>query len=220
MAFDPNDADVKAAIKAAVDEAVAEARDSIKKLEANNYALTGEVKKLKRGKDVDPDEHARIERELEDAQAKLSEAQKALKTAHTEAEKVKKAYETESKLTHNLLVETGLTDALTKAGVTNPVHLRAAKAMLSGQVQLVAEGDNRIAKVGDKALADYVGEWAKGEEGKYFVAAQQNGGGGAPGGAGKGGNVKSLTRTAFDGLDVAAKSKFIADGGTVTDAAA
>ena len=211
MAFDPNDADVKAAIKAAVDEAVAG-------LQTKNAELLAKLKKATKDAQIDPSEHAALQSELDATQAKLAEATKALKAANAETEKVKKAYESESKLTHNLLVENGLTDALTKAGVTNPVHLRAAKAMLSGQVQLVAEGDNRIAKVGDKALADYVGEWAKGEEGKYFVAAQQNGGGGAPGGAGKGGNVKSLTRTAFDGLDVAAKSKFIADGGTVTDA--
>jgi hypothetical protein len=211
MAVDLNDADVKAAIEAAVAEATAG-------LVAKNQELLGKLKKATKDAQIDPSEHAALQSELDATQAKLAEATKALKAANTEAEKVKKAYENESKLTHNLLVENGLTDALTKAGVTNPVHLRAAKAMLSGQVQLVAEGDNRIAKVGDKALADYVGEWAKGEEGKYFVAAQQNGGGGAPGGAGKGGNAKTLTRTAFDGLDVAAKSKFIADGGTVTDA--
>jgi hypothetical protein len=211
MAVDLNDADVKKAIEDAVQEATSG-------LVAKNKELLAKLKTAQRDSQIDPSEHAALQSELDATQAKLAEATKALKAANTEAEKVKKAYESESKLTHRLLVENGLTDALTKAGVTNPVHLRAAKAMLSGQVQLVAEGDNRIAKVGDKALADYVGEWAKGEEGKYFVAAQQNGGGGAPGGAGKGGNVKSLTRTAFDGLDVAAKSKFIADGGTVTDA--
>ena len=213
MAFDPNDADAKAAIKAAVDEAVAG-------LQTKNTELLAKLKKAQKDSTVDPSEHAALQSELDATQAKLAEAVKAAKAANTEAEKVKKVYESESKLTHRLLVENGLTEALTKAGVTNPVHLRAAKAMLSGQVQLVAEGDNRIAKVGDKALADYVGEWAKGEEGKYFVAAQQNGGGGAPGGTGKGGSAKTMTRTAFDGLDAVAKSRFIADGGSVTDAAA
>ena len=211
MAFDPNDADVKKAIEDAVAEATAG-------LVAKNQELLGKLKKATKDAQIDPSEHAALQSELDATQAKLAEAVKAAKAANTEAEKFKKAYESESKLTHRLLVENGLTDALTKAGVTNPVHLRAAKAMLSGQVQLVAEGDNRIAKVGDKALADYVGEWAKGEEGKYFVAAQQNDEGGTPGGAGKNGNAETLTRTAFDGLDVATKSKFIADGGTVTDA--
>lgn len=213
MPIDLNDPEVKAAIKAAVDEAVAG-------LQTKNAELLAKLKKATKDAQIDPSEHAALQSELDATQAKLAEAVKAAKAANTEAEKVKKAYESESKLTHNLLVENGLTDALTKAGVTNPVHLRAAKAMLAGQVQLIAEGENRIAKVGEKPLADYVSDWAKGDEGKYFVAAQQNGGGGAPGGAGKGGNVKTLSRTAFDGLDVMAKSKFIADGGTVTDAAA
>lgn len=217
MGIDLNDAEVKAAIKAAVDEAVAEETRSLK---AQNYELVGQLRQLKKGQQVNPDEHARIERELEEVQSKLTESKKALKSAQGESEKYKKAYETETQVAHRLLVENGLTDALTKAGVVNPVHLKAAKAMLAGQVQLVAEGENRIAKVGDKALGDYVGEWAKGDEGKHFVAAQQNGGGGATGGAGKGGNAKTMTRTAFDGLDAVAKSKFIADGGSVTDAAA
>lgn len=213
MPFDPNDAEAKAAIKAAVDEAVAG-------LQAKNTELLVKLKKATKDAQIDPAEHAALQSELDATQAKLADAAKELKTAKADAEKVKKAFEGESKLTHRLLVENGLTEALTKAGVTNPVHLRAAKAMLSGQVQLVAEGDNRIAKVGEKSLVDYVGEWAKGDEGKYFVAAQQNGGGGAPGGTGKGGSAKTMTRTAFDGLDAVAKSRFIADGGSVTDAAA
>lgn len=211
MAVDLNEAEIKKAIEDAVQEATSG-------LVAKNKELLAKLKTAQRDSQIDPSEHAALQSELDATQAKLADATKALKAANTEAEKVKKAYENEAKLTYNLLVENGLTDALTKSGVTNPVHLRAAKAMLAGQVQLIAEGENRIAKVGDKALVDFVGEWAKGDEGKYFVAAQQNGGGGAPGGNGKGGNVKSLTRTAFDGLDAVAKSKFIADGGTLTDA--
>jgi hypothetical protein len=214
--FDQKDPDTIAAIKAAVEAAVADATEGLK---TKNVELLAKLKKAQKDSVVDPAEHAALQQELDVTQAKLAEAAKALKAANTEAEKVKKAYEGESQLTHRLLVENGLTDALTKSGVTNPTHLKAAKAMLAGQVQLTAEGDNRIAKVGDKPLADYVGEWAKGEEGKYFVAAQQNSGGGAPGGDGKGANAKTLTRTAFDGLDAVGKVKFIAEGGSVTDAA-
>ncbi len=216
MAVNLEDAEIKAAIKSAVETAVAEATEGLK---GKNVELLAKLKKAQKDLVVDPAEHAALQSELESTQAKLAETTKALKTATSEAEKVKKAYESESQLTHRLLVENGLTDALTKAGVTNPVHLRAAKAMLSGQVQLIAEGENRIAKVGEKPLTDYVGEWAKGEEGKYFVAAQQNTGGGATGGNGKGAGAKSLSRTAFDGLDASAKVKFIAEGGNVTDAA-
>jgi hypothetical protein len=216
MAVNLEDAEVKAAIKTAVEAAIAEATEGLK---AKNVELLAKLKKAQKDATIDPADHAALQSELEATQAKLAETAKALKTATSEAEKVKKSYESESQLTHRLLVDNGLTDALTKAGVTNPVHLRAAKAMLSGQVQLIAEGENRIAKVGEKPLADYVGEWAKGDEGKYFVAAQQNTGGGAMGGNGKGAGAKTLSRTAFDGLDASAKVKFIAEGGNVTDAA-
>jgi hypothetical protein len=182
MAVDLKDAEVQAAIKSAVDEAITEATAG---LVAKNKELLGKLKIAQRDSQIDPAEHAALQSELEGTQAKLAEATKAFKAATSESEKVKKAYESESQLTHRLLVDNGLTDALTKSGVTNPVHLRAAKAMLAGQVQLIADGENRIAKVGEKPLADYVGEWAKSDEGKYFVAAQQNTGGGAMGGDGK-----------------------------------
>jgi hypothetical protein len=214
MAVDLKDAEVQAAIKSAVDEAITEATAG---LVAKNKELLGKLKIAQRDSQIDPAEHAALQSELEGTQAKLAEATKALKAATSEAEKVKKSYESESQLTHKLLVDNGLTDTLTKSGVTTPVQLRHAKAMLSGQVQLVTDGDNRIAKVDDKPLADYVSEWAKSEEGKYFVAAQQNTGGGATGGGATGAGAKTLTRTSFDGLDAIAKVKFIAEGGNVTD---
>jgi hypothetical protein len=58
--------------------------------------------------------------------------------------------------------------------------------MLKENVQIVVEGDARIAKIGDKALSDFVKEWAAGDEGKHFVQAPANSGGGATGGNGGG----------------------------------
>jgi len=84
------------------------------------------------------------------------------------------------------LVDNGLVSELTKAGVTNPYHLKAAQALLKSQVQLVQDGETKLAKVGDKNLPDFVKEWANGDEGKHFVAAKQNAGGGANGGQGGG----------------------------------
>jgi len=87
--------------------------------------------------------------------------------------------------------------------VSNPVHLKAAKALLSGQVQIVADGDSKVVKVGDKALADYIGEWAKGDEGKFFVAAPNNTGGGANGAGGAGNKPTDLAK--IDPSDKAAR---------------
>lgn len=171
------------------------------------------------GKDVPPEVQQRItelEELVESQKASLAEAQKAAKKATTEAEKATKALADAEGFTQRLLVDNGLSDALTKAGVTNPVHLKAAKALLSGQVQIVADGDSKVAKVGEKALADFIGEWAKGDEGKFFVAAPNNSGGGANGGSGGSGN-KTTDLTKIDPNDkaarVAALEKRVAEAG-------
>jgi hypothetical protein len=169
--------EVKEAIKAAVEEATAP-------LVAKRDELLAEVKKARKGQQIDPETVTKLEDEIERLKGDLTTANKAAKTATTDADKARKALEAAEGFTSKLLVDNGLTDALTKAGVTNPVHLKAAKALLAAQVQIVADGDSKVAKVGDKPLADYAAEWAKGDEGKFFVAAAQNGGGGSGGGGG------------------------------------
>lgn len=177
MSIDLNAPEVQDAIKAAVKEAT----DG---LITKRDELLREVKDLKKGRQIDPADVEKLETEIDTLKGQLADAQKAAKTAVADAEKARKALESESGVTQRLLVDNGLNDALAKAGVTNPVHLKAVKSMLAGQVQIVAEGDTRVAKVGDKALADYVAEWSKGDEGKHFVAAPANSGGGAGGGGG------------------------------------
>lgn len=174
MSIDLTSPEAKEAIKAAVEEATAG-------LAAKNKELLAEVKEARKSRTIDPKEIEDRDNEIEALKSQLGEAQKTVKLATTEAEKAKKALEGAEGFTQKLLVDNGLTDALTKAGVTNPVHLKAAKSMLAGQVAIVADGDNRMAKIGDKDLAAAIGEWAKGDEGKFFVAATQNNGGGANG---------------------------------------
>lgn len=174
MSIDLTSPEAKEAIKAAVEEATAG-------LAAKNKELLAEVKEARKSRTIDPKEIEDRDNEIEALKTQLGEAQKTVKLATTEAEKAKKALEGAEGFTQKLLVDNGLTDALTKAGVTNPVHLKAAKSMLAGQVAIVADGDNRSAKIGDKDLAAAIGEWAKGDEGKFFVQATQNNGGGANG---------------------------------------
>lgn len=183
MSIDLESPEAKAAIKAAVEEATAA-------LAAKNKELLGELKEARKGKTINPEDVEKLESRIEELTGQLSEAQKTAKKATTDAEKATKALADAEGFTQRLLVDNGLTDALTKAGVSNPVHLKAAKALLNGQVQIVADGDNKVAKVGDKALADFIGEWAKGDEGKFFVAAPNNSGGGATGGGGNPGKAK------------------------------
>jgi hypothetical protein len=204
-AIDLGAPEVKAAITAAVEEATAP-------LLAKRDELLTEVKKARKGQQIDPEAVSKLEDQIETLKGELSTAQKAAKTATADADKARKALESESGFVQKLLID----NAMTKAGVKEAVHLKAAKAMLAGQAQIVIDGDARVAKVGDKPVADFVSEWAKGDEGKFFVAAPQNQGGGSQGGQG-GGAAKTMTRSAFEALDAASKLAHSKAGGVLTD---
>ena len=171
-------------IQAMIDEAVASATEGLKN---HNKQLLADLKRNERnGKSVDPAEVERLEAALEKSQADNATLQKQYKDLSKNFEEKSNALDSESKYTRQLLIQNGLTAELSKAGVTNPTHLKAVQAMLKENVQIVVEGDARIAKIGDKALSDFVKEWAAGDEGKHFVQAPANSGGGATGGNGGG----------------------------------
>jgi hypothetical protein len=207
MAFDPNDeADVKL-----LDDKIAEAVEGLKK---KNTDLLAKIAKVK---STDPEDVARLERELSEATEKLETETKAHKEAQKQLTKVSKNLETESTFTKTLLVDNGLTEALVKANVSKHL-LEGAKALISPKVQIVTEGDKRVVKIGDEALGDYVTKWAQGDQGKAYVAAPSNNGGNANGGQANGsGTGKSVTRAVWDGMDHAARTAHSKENGTVTD---
>ncbi len=209
MSIDLNSPEVKAAIAAAVEEATAP-------LVAKRDELLAEVKKARKGQQIDPEQVTKLEDQIEALKGELQTAQRTLKTTQGDADKARKALESESSYVQRLLIDNAMTDALTKAGVKEAVHLKAAKAMLAGQAQIVVDGENRLAKIGDKPVADFVSEWAKGDEGKFFVAAPQNSGGGSQGGGGAGG-AKTMTRSAWDAADHFARATFAKEGGKVVE---
>lgn len=217
MAFDIKDPETAAAIAKIVEDELEKAGHAgVADLKKKNYELMEKLRIAKKGQEIDPAEHAAVQVELEAIQVKLSEAVKAAKIANTEAEKIRKAYEIESKVAHDLLVKQGLSAALLANGVKNPAYLEAAEALLYSKVVLTADGENRVAKVGDKLLADYVKEWTVSDKGKAFVDAPGNSGGGAHGGGGGGGNVKTMTRAAFEALSPLKRTEFSKDGGQLT----
>lgn len=170
------------------EELDAKIAEAVEGLRQKNEQLLGEVKKLKKGRDIDPAEIQALESERDELRSKLTAAEKAAKIATKDAETIRKQLESEASFNQRLLVDNGLTEALTKNGVTNPVHLKAAKALLMQGIKVELDGDNRVAKMGDKLLTEAITEWASGDEGKHFVAAPGNAGGGAAGGgAGNGG---------------------------------
>lgn len=208
MSIDLNAPEVQEAIKAAVEQAV-------KPLAEKRDELLGEVKKLRKESAIKPEDLEAVERERDELKTALTAAQKEVKTFKETAIKAEEALKAESTFNHRLLVDNGLTDELTKVGVTNPAFLKAVKSTLSSNIQVVTDGDKRIAKAGDKALADYVAEWAKSDDGKHFVSAPNNNGGGAGGGGGNPAG-KTLTRAEFDKKSPQEKMEFSKAGGQVT----
>jgi uncharacterized phage infection (PIP) family protein YhgE len=202
--------------KAALQEAIETATTA---LAAKNKELLGELKEARKGQTIDPATVEKLEAKIESLSGELITANKAAKDATKAAETATKALATETGFTSKLLIDNGLVGELTKHGVTNPVHLKAAQAMLRGSVQIVADGESRVAKVGDKLLADMVKEWAASDEGKFFVQAPNNSGGGAGGGGGKSGG-KTMTRAEFDTKTAAGDASiagFFKEGGTLTE---
>jgi multidrug efflux pump subunit AcrA (membrane-fusion protein) len=215
MAFDPNDPDTKAAIKAAVEEAAEAAKGP---LDAKNRELLAELKEARKSATITPEQLSVVEAERDKLRTDLTAAQKAAKDAATAAEKAAKALEAESTVTHRLVAENGLMKALSDAGVTDPAYLEAAKAMHIGSVKIVAEGDTRKAMFGDKELDAAVKEWAAGDVGKKFVSAPNNGGGGAPGGKG-GADAKKIGSAEFNALPAKDRAAKMAEGYVIADAA-
>jgi hypothetical protein len=186
-------------------------------LKNKNTELLTELKKARKSAEITPEQMAEVEAERDKAQTELQAAHKAAKDAAKAYEVAVKALEQESGFTQKLLVDNGLVSELTKHGVTNAVSLKAAQSMLRGGVKVEVDGENRVAKYGDKALSDYVKEWAASDEGKHFVTAPSNSGGGAQGSGGSKTEGMTMTRASFDGLDIGKKVEFSKKGGKLTD---
>lgn len=190
------------------EEEITALQESVKALEAKNRELLGELKKARKQAEITPEQLAEVEQERDKLQGELAEAKKLGKQVET----LTKQLQDEQGFTGKLLIDDGLTKALTQAGVTNPVRLKAATAMLRGTVEL----KDRQALVGGKELSEYVKEWANGDEGKHFVEAALNSGGNAPGSGNTPGS-KTMTRAQFDAADHGTRAEFAKGGGKVID---
>jgi len=188
--------------QAQIDEMIATATQG---LVTKNKELLGKLSDAKKGATIDPAEHAKLEEQVAKLESDLAIATKANKTTLGDLDKIRKAHESESEFTKRLLVDNGLVDALTKAGVTNPVNLKAAKAMLKDGVTLIIDGDTRKAMLGDKELNDGILAWAGSDEGKHFIAAPSNSGGGAQG-SGKPASADIMKLSAKERMDVGRKT--------------
>ncbi len=209
-AFDPSDPADKAALAAAVEEVTGP-------ILAKNKELLGEVKTLKakaKGADIDPAEHAALQSQVEELTEKLGKTEK---TGKLEIDKLTKALTEKDGALSKHLIDAGLTDALVKSGV-KPEMLDAVKALHQSKASINAKDGAYEALVDGKPLAEFVTAWAQSDQGKHFVAAQQNAGGGSQGGGGKV-NGKTMTRTEYDQKASAGENMagFFKEGGTLVD---
>ena len=207
---DLNSPEVKAAIQAAVDAAV-------QPLIAKRDELLGEVKTLRKGKQIAPEDLEKLEAENELLKADLSKASNELKTAKKTAEEATKKLEFEVGVTNKSTVDTKLTEAFLKAGVNDQDYLDLLKAKHASLAKVVIEGDSRKVMFGDKDLDTYLTEWKSTEAAKKFIAADNNSGGGANGSGNSNGNSKTMKMADFQNLSQDARMAFIKDGGQAVD---
>lgn len=185
--------------------------DETKKLKARLAAYDG----------VDPDEYHQLKKAADKLQTQQAEVEgdwqrlrESLEQRHAEEiSKAGKALEEERSFTRRLLVDQGLTQALMKQGVAQPL-IAGAKALLAGHADVVAEGGARKAviktDIGTLDLDTYVAEWVQTPEGKAYVGAPRSAGGGAHESGGKGGERRLRRRDLASDAD---KARFIRENG-------
>jgi len=206
---------------------LAEAQKSIDALVAKNKELLDEKRATKSG----------AERQLLEAQDRIAELETQVAKVTADSKKAEEKSAAAIKAAQDaalaksaklgqLIRDEGLQRELLAVGIKNPVHLKAAMAMLREQVQVdeekgeafVAAKDAKTGAETRKALAEFVKEWGVGDEGKAFVTVPGSSGGGSAGpGSGAGSSGKTMGRAAFEALDPTARVEFSKAGGTLTE---
>ena len=165
-------------LKATADRLDKEAREVRNELEAAKDKLA-EVPD-----DFDADEYARLREKGEADETALEQriTERLKKRHERELEKANKRGDDAEAQLHTLLVENGLTEALTKANVAGPLMDAAKALLLRNHKPMIADGK---ALIDGEEIADFVKAWAETDGGQHFVASENSGGGGGgnkPGG--------------------------------------
>ena len=131
-------------------------------------------------------------------QARIAQLQEQLDAATAEARTFQGKY-------MGVTRDQALASALQSAGVTEPVFLKAAQAMLGGTVKVAEDGTATVeTAMGPKMLGDFVKGWAA-SEGKAFVTPPA--GGGAKGKEGPGGG-KTIAAADLEAMTPQAKAAY------------
>lgn len=208
----------KADLDAALAKQSSEYEARIEVIDAKKNEVLSELKELKAkfraNQDFKPEDFHALEEAKEKAEAENRDLKKQISTLTKERENLVKTLEAETAFTKQQLITNGLNDALAAVGVKDAPHLKAVKAMLSPEVEIVVEGDQRVAKFRGKPIFDGIKEWAAEDEAKYFVSARDNTGGGATGGKG-GVTGKTASQEQLNSMSAKERAAFFDNGGTL-----
>jgi len=209
--------------KDAVAKAVAEATAGLKN---KNDELLGKLKAKATELDDIKSRLDELDKAKEEAEAAAAEKagdvnkiREQLESKHKrEMEKLSASLDAEKSVNHKLLVDNGLTNALTEVGVSKD-YLPAARALIqtSNSIELTDIDGQRVAQINGTSLTDHVAAWAQSDSGKHFVAAPANSGGGAQGAGGANGSTKTMSRAQFQELPPAKQSALSREGVSLTD---
>ena len=189
-------------------------KSDLQKAKEEREAASAKLRALP--EDFDPEMWKRL-KEGGDPAKREAQMVEMRKQFETERDEWKSKYEEASGRVQRVLVERSLEDALAGAGITTPAFIKAARALLVGQVKL--DGDKPVVEtdMGSFPVADYVKRWAAGE-GKDFVVPPS--GGGARGNdRGSSGNGKTVAAKDLEAMTAREKADFFAKnpGVAITD---
>lgn len=201
MAVDLNDPEVKAALEAAVEEAV----NGLKK---KNSEL---LRKLEAAKEIKPEDFQRALEERDAAQAKLADVSKELRETKGQVKSLDEAVKAKHAVIERTLIDDHLTNALVKANV-RPEFMEFVKSYHRGTAKVVEENGEYRAVLGDKPIADAISAWAASDAGKAVIAAPANGGGGASGSGGSKGQPRKVSQAEFEALDPVTRKDMVQKG--------
>lgn len=162
-------------------------------IESNKRFKAAQAEAEAKAKELE-DELAEAGNKDKDVQAQID---KAVGKVAKERDEFKNKYEESTGRIQRLVVDNGLTDALTKANIAKQ-HMPAVRALLRTEHKIEVDDTDNVAKIGDKPLSDFVTEWSQSDVGKNYVAAPNNTGGGAKGNDGtttKGEDFQKLSPT-------------------------
>lgn len=184
-------------------------------LESSVNGLKSDLVKLKaraKGSEIDPDEYANLQSQVETLSYKYDSDTKLSKK---EIERLSNLVKEKDGALTTYLLDAGLTDALAKQKV-KPELMDAAKAFLKQSAAIKSDNGNYQAVIGDKALHEYISEWVSSENGKHFVQPDANSGGGANGGQSSS-QSKVITRAEFEAKSQYERASLAKEGFKVTD---